>query len=275
MKTCSPHQFHEKIRKKCWFCVVYERWMCCSMWVLCVLSLRKCLCLDKKKEKKNNSIHLGPFLPLTAWHRPMINQITATPNPKKMFSTVFSESRVLPQKKKSTFWIYKKSQKSNRKTPNCHKTKMRMKEKKIVKTTSHTTYSHTRSKLHYIHTLIHQTSSLSIIHVIKSINQQNSQFSISTLLSSLYPNIRLQCLSISQSRWTRINPSDMKHWPGFPQQKAKKQKNQLFQRTPLIPRNHEFWFLLTHLPTLHQFLLFYKMSYVLHQMSDITTKNNK
>jgi len=25
-----------------------------------------------------------------------------------------------------------------------------------------------------------------------------------------------------------------------PQQKAKKQKNQLFQRTPLIPRNHEF-----------------------------------
>lgn len=34
---------------------------------------------------------------------------------------------------------------------------------------------------------------------------------------------------------------------------------------------HEFWFLLTHLPTLHQFLLFYKMSYVLHQMSDITT----
>ena len=63
----------------------------------------------------------------------------------------------------------------------------------------------------------------------------------------------------------------MKHWPGFPQQKAKKQKNQLFQRTPLIPRNHEFWFLLTHLPTLHQFLLFYKMSYVLHQMSDITT----
>merc|ERR1712008_190654 len=96
---------------------------------------------------------------------------------KKMFSTVFSESRVLPQKKR-TIWIYKKSQKSNRKTPNCHKTKMRMKEKKIVKTTSHTTYSHTRSKLHY-------------------------------------------------------------------------------------------------LPTLHQFLLFYKMSYVLHQMSDITTKNNK
>merc|ERR1712129_166445 len=87
---------------------------------------------------------------------------------KKMFSTVFSESRVLPQKK--TFWIYKKSQKSNRKTPNCHKTKMRMKEKKIVKTTSHTTYSHTRSKLHYIHTLIHQNFILKY-HPCHQINQ--------------------------------------------------------------------------------------------------------
>jgi len=37
-----------------------------------------------------------------------------------------------------------------------------------------------------------------------------------------------KCLSISQSRWTRINPSDMKHWPGFPQQKAKKQKKSTF-----------------------------------------------
>jgi len=194
MKTCSPHQFHEKIRKKCWFCVVYERWMCCSMWVLCVLSLRKCLCLDKKKKKRITAFILAPFC---LWPPDTDRWSIRSPplrTRKKMFSTVFSESRVLPQKKKSTFWIYKKSQKSNRKTPNCHKTKMRMKEKKIVKTTSHTTYSHTRSKLHYIHTLIHQTSSLSIIHVIKSINQQNSQFSISTLLSSLYPNIRLQML---------------------------------------------------------------------------------
>ena len=73
-------------------------------------------------------------------------------------------------------------------------------------------------------------------------------------------------------RWTRINPSDKKHWLGFLlNKKRKNKKNQLFQRTPLIPPNHEIWFLLTHLPTLHQFLLFYKMSYVLHQMSDITT----
>merc|ERR1712238_71919 len=95
---------------------------------------------------------------------------------------------------KTPFGFTKKAKSQTEKTPNCHKTKTRMKEKKIVKTTSHTTYSHTRLKLHYIHTLIHQTSSLSIIHVIKSINQQNSQFSISTLLSSLYPNIRLQML---------------------------------------------------------------------------------
>merc|ERR1712008_552439 len=109
---------------------------------------------------------------------------------KKMFSTVFSESRVLPQKKR-TFWIYKKSQKSNRKTPNCHKTKMRMKEKKknekekkkkkkSIKTMSHTTYSHTRSKLHYIHTLIHQNFILKY-HPCHQINQSinktpNSRF---------------------------------------------------------------------------------------------------
>ena len=74
--------------------------------------------------------------------------------------------------RKKNFWIYKKSQKSNRKkTPNCHKTKTRMKEKKkIVKTTSHTTYSHTRSKLHYIHTLIHQNFILKY-HPCHQINQ--------------------------------------------------------------------------------------------------------
>jgi len=45
----------------------------------------------------------------------MINQITATPNPKKkMFSTVFSESRVLPQKKQP-FGFYKKKPKVKQK----------------------------------------------------------------------------------------------------------------------------------------------------------------
>merc|ERR1712008_249683 len=117
---------------------------------------------------------------------------------KKMFSTVFSESRVLPQKKR-TIWIYKKSQKSNRKTPNCHKTKMRMKKKSSKQRLTPHTHTPDRSSTTYTHQFT-KTSSLSIIHVIKSINQQNSQFSISTLLSSLYPNIRLQCLSISQSR---------------------------------------------------------------------------
>merc|ERR1712008_296190 len=98
---------------------------------------------------------------------------------KKMFSTVFSESRVLPQKKEP-FGFTKKSQKSNRKTPNCHKTKMRKKEKKIIKTMSNTTYSHTRSKLHYIHTLIHQNFILKY-HPCHQINQSinkipNSRF---------------------------------------------------------------------------------------------------
>merc|ERR1711935_511096 len=92
-----------------------------------------------------------------------------TPNPKKMFSTVFSESRVLPQNKK-TFGFTKKAKSHTEKTPNCHKTKTRMKEKKIVKTTSHTTYSHTRSKLHYIHTLIHQNFILKY-HPSHQINQ--------------------------------------------------------------------------------------------------------
>merc|ERR1739838_522601 len=95
-------------------------------------------------------------------------------------------------RKKQPFGFYKKKAKSQtEKTPNCHKTKTRMKEKKKSSKhclTPHTL--HTRLKLHNIHTLIHQN----FIHVIKSINQQNSQFSISTLLSSLYPNIRLQCL---------------------------------------------------------------------------------
>jgi len=165
--------------------------------------------------------------------------------------------------------LQKKAKSQTEKTPNCHKTKTRMKEKKKSSKQRLTPHSHTRSKLHYIHTLIHQTSSLSIIHVIKSINQQNPQFSISTLLSSLYPNIRLQCLSISRSRWTRINPSDKKHWLGFLLNKKRKNKKINFFSERLW--FHEFWFLLTHLPTLHQFLLFYKMSYVLHQMSDITT----
>ena len=59
---------------------------------------------------------------------------------------------------KKTFWILQKKAKSQtEKTPNCHKTKTRMKEKKKSskqRLTPHT--PHTRLKLHYIHTLIHQ-----------------------------------------------------------------------------------------------------------------------
>ena len=76
---------------------------------------------------------------------------------KKMFSTVFSESRVLPQKK-TTFWILQKKPKvKQKKTPNCHKTKTRMKEKKKSSKQCLTPHTlHTRLKLHNIHTLIHQ-----------------------------------------------------------------------------------------------------------------------
>ena len=118
---------------------------------------------------------------------------------KKCLAQCFP-SHVFYLRKKNLLDLQKKPKVKQKKLRIAIKQKWEWKRKKIVKTTSHTTYSHTRSKLHYIHTLIHQTSSLSIIHVIKSINQQNPQFSISTLLSSLYPNIRLQCLSISRSR---------------------------------------------------------------------------
>ena len=72
---------------------------------------------------------------------------------KKMFSTVFSESRVLPQKK-TTFWILQKKAKSQtEKTPNCHKTKTRMKEKKKSSKQRLTPHTHTpdRSSTTYIH----------------------------------------------------------------------------------------------------------------------------
>ena len=71
---------------------------------------------------------------------------------KKMFSTVFSESRVLPQKKK-TFGFTKKAKSQTEKTPNCHKTKTRMKEKKKSSKQRLTPHTHTpdRSSTTYIH----------------------------------------------------------------------------------------------------------------------------
>ena len=131
--------------------VLYTRDECAVVCEFCVFYLCENVPASTKKEKKNNSIHLGPFLPLTAWHRPMINQITATPNPKKMFSTVFSESRVLPQKK-NPFGFTKKAKSQTEKTPNCHKTKTRMKEKKSSKQRL-TPHTHTpdRSSTTYTH----------------------------------------------------------------------------------------------------------------------------
>lgn len=163
MKTRSPHQFHEKTADLEYLWTVYERWMCCSMWVLCVLSLRKCLCIDKKKRKKrkkNNSIHLGPFLPLTAWHRPMINQITATPNPKKKCLAQCFPSHVFYLRKKQPFGFTKKAKSQTEKLRIAIKTKREWKKKKSSKQrltphthtlpeAPHSTHLHTNSpKLH-------------------------------------------------------------------------------------------------------------------------------
>lgn len=69
-----------------------------------------------------------------------------------MFSTVFSESRVLPQKKKP-FGFTKKAKSQTEKTPNCHKTKTRMKEKKKSSKQRLTPHTHTpdRSSTTYTH----------------------------------------------------------------------------------------------------------------------------
>merc|ERR1712008_321485 len=81
----------------------------------------------REKERQHSSWPLFAFDRLTPTDDQSDHRHSETE--KKMFSTVFSESRVLPQNIKP-FGFTKKSQKSNRKTPNCHKTKMRMKEKK-------------------------------------------------------------------------------------------------------------------------------------------------
>lgn len=114
MKTCSPHQFHEKKggRKNADF-VLYTRDECAVVCEFCVFYLCENVSPStkkerKRKEKKNNSIHLGPFLPLTAWHRPMINQITATPNPKKKCLAQCFPSHVFYLRKKNLLDLQKK-----------------------------------------------------------------------------------------------------------------------------------------------------------------------
>lgn len=68
MKTCSPHQFHEKNKEKNADFVLYTRDECAVVCEFCVFYLCENVSAStkNKKEKKNNSIHLGPFLPLTA-----------------------------------------------------------------------------------------------------------------------------------------------------------------------------------------------------------------
>jgi len=143
MKTCSPHQFHEKKEGKNADFVLYTRDECAVVCEFCVFYLCENVSASTKKKKKRiTAFILAPFC---LWPPDTDRWSIRSPplrTRKKMFSTVFSESRVLPQKK-TTFWILQKKAKSQtEKTPNCHKTKTRMKEKKkSSKTTSHTTYS--------------------------------------------------------------------------------------------------------------------------------------
>lgn len=144
MKTCSPHQFHEKKKeKKCWFCVVYERWMCCSMWVLCVLSLRKCLCLDKKKKKKKRitAFILAPFC---LWPPDTDRWSIRSPplrTRKKCLAQCFPSHVFYLRKNNLLDFTKKKPKVKQKKLRIAIKQKREWKKKKIVKTTSHTTYS--------------------------------------------------------------------------------------------------------------------------------------
>jgi hypothetical protein len=158
--------------------VLYTRDECAVVCEFCVFYLCENVSAStkkKEKKKKNNSIHLGPFLPLTAWHRPtdVFRSIRSPPlrTRKKCLAQCFP-SHVFYLRKKQLFGFYKKSQKSNRKKLRIAIKQKRewKREKKSSKQrlTPHT--PHTRSKLHYIHTLIHQNFILKY-HPCHQINQ--------------------------------------------------------------------------------------------------------
>merc|ERR1719464_567952 len=84
----------------------------------------------RKKEEQHSSWPLFAFDRLT----PTDDQSDRRHSePEKKCLAQCFPSHVFYLRKKQPFGFYKKSQKSNRKkTPNCHKTKTRMKEKKKI-----------------------------------------------------------------------------------------------------------------------------------------------
>lgn len=140
MKTCSPHQFHEKKKGKNADFVLYTRDECAVVCEFCVFYLCENVSASTKKKKKRiTAFILAPFC---LWPPDTDRWSIRSPplrTRKKMFSTVFSESRVLPQKKKP-FGFTKKAKSQTEKLRIAIKQKREWKRKKIVKTTSHTTY---------------------------------------------------------------------------------------------------------------------------------------
>lgn len=108
MKTCSPHQFHEKKGKNADF-VLYTRDECAVVCEFCVFYLCENVSASTKKKKKRiTAFILAPFC---LWPSDTDRWSIRSPplrTRKKMFSTVFSESRVLPQKKNNLLDLQKK-----------------------------------------------------------------------------------------------------------------------------------------------------------------------
>merc|ERR1719464_2068097 len=109
----------------------------------------------RKKEEQHSSWPLFAFDRLT----PTDDQSDRRHSePEKKCLAQCFPSHVFYLREKNNLWILlKKAKSQTKKTPNCHKTKTRMKEKKNrqkQRLTPHTL--HTRLKLHNIHTLIHQ-----------------------------------------------------------------------------------------------------------------------
>lgn len=144
MKTCSPHQFHEKKKEKNADFVLYTRDECAVVCEFCVFYLCENVSASTKKKEKKKRITAFILAPFCLWPPDTDRWSIRSPplrTRKKMFSTVFSESRVLPQKK-TTFWILQKKPKvKQKKLRIAIKQKREWKRKKIVKTMSHTTYS--------------------------------------------------------------------------------------------------------------------------------------
>jgi len=159
MKTCSPHQFHEKKEEKNADFVLYTRDECAVVCEFCVFYLCENVSASTKKKKKRiTAFILAPFC---LWPPDTDRWSIRSPplrTRKKTFSTVFSESRVLPQKKKTLLDFTKKKPKvKQKKLRIAIKQKREWKRKKNrqkQRLTPHT--PHTRLKLHNIHTLIHQ-----------------------------------------------------------------------------------------------------------------------